>query len=262
MDCEVLLCPQTANRGGAILKAMLSASSFAGVKCFVGDQYRASSKWLMTYGLGHPQRRAWYDAHLAAGGRLIGWDLGYWDRDTAMRLTIDQDHPQHLLRDLDGSRFNNDGIELRDDWNPYGPIILAALGRKTRASLNDSSLNWERETLNAIKDIYPKRIVQYRSKRPETFANLPIAKGTIEQAMKGAALIVCRHSNVAVDACFAGIPVVCSDGIGAALYGNDLRNVEKPDAAARLRFLQNVAWWQWRPTEALEAWKHIISILT
>lgn len=261
MDCEVLICPQTSSRGTAMLKAMVSSAASAGVRVLVGDQYSGRSNWLMTYGLGHPTRRLWTDAHLKAGGRLIGWDLGYWDREVAMRLTIDRDHPQHLIRQMDGSRFAADRIQLRDDYDPRGPIILAALGRKTRLILNDADRSWERSTLEALRSIYPNKTILYRAKRQESFPPLKSINGDIEKVLQGASLVVCKHSNVAIDACIAGIPVVCSDGIASALYGNDLKNVTKPDLATRLQFLRNVAWWQWRPTEAAQAWKHIISIL-
>lgn len=261
MDCEVLLCPHTARRGEAILEAMIAAASTVGVKVFVGDQYTARSKWLMTYGLGHPGRRAWTNAHIKAGGRVIGWDLGYWDRESAMRLTIDKDHPQHLLSNMEGSRFDRYGIQLRDDYNPSGPIILVGLGEKTRNVLGIGMNNWEYSTLSAIRAAYPGRLVLYKPKKEGTLSALRSVEGSIETVLAGASLVVCRHSNVAIDACFAGIPVVCSDGIAAALYGNDLRNVVKPDHKARLQFLRNVAWWQWHPTEAVQAWKHIISIL-
>jgi len=261
MDCEVLLCPQTAGRGRAILGAMIACAATAGVKLIVGEQYTASSKWLMTYGLGHAGRRSWVDSHLRSGGRVIGWDLGYWDRDFAMRLTIDKDHPQDLLTDMDSSRFEKEGIELRNDFCGDGHIIIAALGRKTRLLLNDKNHRWENQAIALAQQAYPDRKIVYRSKRPEKFQLIPQADGTIESVLKGASLVICRHSNIAVDACIAGIPVVCSDGIASALYGNDVVNVIQPDYDARLRFLQNVAWWQWRPTEALLAWKHIIKIL-
>jgi len=261
MDCEVLLCAHTAGRGVAILKAMIAAADRAGVRTFVSDHYTGRSKWLMTYGLGHTGRRIWTDAHIKAGGRLIGWDLGYWDRESAMRLTIDRDHPQHLIKNMNGSRFDLDNVQLRNDYNPHGPIVLAGLGRKTREALNDVSMSWERNTLAAIQSAYPKARVLYRSKRQESFWPLKSLIGDVEKALRGASLVVCRHSNIAIDACIAGIPVVCSDGIAAALYGNDLNKVVKPDLGTRLQFLRNVAWWQWRPTEAEQAWKQIISIL-
>ena len=261
MDCEVLICPHTASRGSAILAAMVKASSQAGITCHVSNSYKASSKWLMTYGLGHVGRRPWVDAHLKSGGRLIGWDLGYWDRADSMRLTIDADHPQRWLRDFGSARFDQAKLVLRNDYHATGPIILVGLGRKQRATLGDSTMKWESNRLKEIRSAYPETQILYRPKRTENLRGVRSVAGTIEQAIYGASLVVCRHSNVAVDACFAGIPVVCEDGIAAALYGNDLLNPIHPDQSQRLQFLRNAAWWQWKPSEALYAWNFISSIL-
>lgn len=261
MHCEVLICPSLVSRGHKILEAMAAAGALAGVTCKIRDHYTGNSEWLMTWGMGSPQRREWLEAHRRTGGRIIGWDLGYWDRDQQMRLTIDEDHPQRFLKVMDSSRFDASGIKLRADANPDGPIILAGLGRKQRIALGDTTMKWESNKLKAIRAAYPNKTVLYRSKRSEILHPLKSAFGTIDQALRGASLVVCRHSNVAVDACIAGIPVVCEDGIAAALYGDDLLHPIIPSIDCRRFFLQQVAWWQWKSSEAYEAWKFIISIL-
>jgi hypothetical protein len=81
------------------------------------------------------------------------------------------------------------------------------------------------------------------------------ASSTIEQLLCGASLIVCRHSNVAIDGAIAGVPFECEDGAAAWL---------KPQPYTRenrLRFLCRLSWWQWRPDEAGEAWAFIRGIL-
>ena len=80
----------------------------------------------------------------------------------------------------------------------------------------------------------------------------------IEEALKGKSLVVCRHSNVAIDACIAGVPVRCEDGAAFALY----RDFERPTRDERLGFLRSLAWWNWKPSEAGEAWKYLISRLS
>ena len=69
--------------------------------------------------------------------------------------------------------------------------------------------------------------------------------------MRGARLVVCRHSNVAVDAVIAGVPVECEDG--AAYWLRD-----KPyTPEVRRDFLDRLAWWQWKPEECMKAWEFI-----
>lgn len=262
MDCEVLVDSSIVSRGQKILYAMVAASASAGINCKISDHYTGSSDWLMTWGMGSTQRRPWLNQHKSRGGRIIGWDLGYWDRDNYMRLTIDEDHPQQFLKAMDGSRFNASGISLHNLATSSGPIILVGLGRKQRIALGDTTMKWESNKWKAIHAAYPNKTVLYRPKRSEVLYPLRSALGPIEKVLHAASLVVCRHSNVAIDACIAGIPVVCEDGIAAALYGNDLLHPVKPSIESREFFLKQVAWWQWKPSEAQEAWKFIISILT
>lgn len=262
MDCEVLFDPKMSKRGRAIIHAMFNAARFAGIRAIQSHQRTGIAPWLMTYGMGHSHRKLMTQAHTRAGGRVIGWDLGYWNRDHNMRLTIDQDHPQHLIEDRDPSRFDSYGIQLRDDYKANGPIIIAGLGAKSRKHLGYRGMEWEQKMLAKVRSAYPGARILYRSKRPEHFSGCPAISGAIEQALKGASLVVCHHSNVAVDACIAGVPVVCADGAAAALYNNDLSNPVIPSYEERLRFLRNLAWWQWHPSEAKEAWTFIKAILT
>lgn len=260
MDCEVLL-PKIARRGKTIMDAMIAAAPKVAVRCIVTETHQKRSKWLMSYGLGHPVRRQWTEAHVAAGCRLIGWDMGYWDRDRSMRVTVDHGHPWRLMRDMPGDRWAAAGIPLREDFDPAGPVILVGMGRKSREQFGHRPQEWELRTLAAIRAAYPDRQVLYRPKKPESLAGCANIDGPISDALKGASLVVCRHSNVAVDACMAGIPVVCEDGAAAALYGADLAHPVNPDREARLRFLQNLAYWQWSPSEAVQAWKFLIKVL-
>jgi hypothetical protein len=256
MDCEVLLPAKIGRSGSRMLRAMIAAAPKAGVRCTVSESYRAQAPVLMSYGLGHPERRRATTAHIRNGGRLIGLDLGYWDRDATMRVTLDSDHPRAMPA-MPASRWNAAGIALRDEFDPDGPIVLVGLGRKSRAQFGLMGQQWEMRTLDRIRSAYPGRPVIYRPKKPEALAGCRSADGPIEDVLRGASLVVCRHSNVAVEACIAGVPVVCEDGAAVALYGSDLRAPVNPGRERRRRFLKDLAWWQWRPDEAVEAWRFL-----
>lgn len=258
MDCEVIVQKRMALRGEKMLRAMIEAGEDAGVRVTVTDKWRHQAPLLMSYGLGHPERKLWTRAHVKAGGRLIGFDLGYWLRDEPlkfnMRMTLDQDHPHKWIRPESPERFDATGIELREDWDPMGPIVLCGLGQKQRALMGYRGQEWELRALRGLRDRYGRRRVIYRPKRPEV--SLPgcgLGMGPIESVIKGAALVACHHSNVAVDACIAGVPVECEDGAAFALY----RNNPAPDRDQRLEFLRSLAWWQWNPTEANQCWQYI-----
>jgi len=257
MDCEVLLQPEMVLRGQKMLFAMVEAARAAGVRVHVTHRWEGRSANLMTYGLGHPVRRLWQEEHKQAGGRLIGWDLGYWNREVpvefSMRLTIDDDHPHRWIRPEPSERWDRARISLREDANPDGPIVLVGLGRKQRVVMGLVGQQWEQRKLIDLRKRYPDREVVFRPKRQESLPRCRTALGTIEQVLEGASLVVCHHSNVAVDACIAGVPVECDDGAAFALY----RDNPNPTREQRLAFLQSLAWWQWTPLEGVAAWAYI-----
>ena len=218
----------------------------------VTSGYTGSHRLLMMYGPGLPQRKLTMEMHLAKGGRVACWDLGYWDRDEAMRLSIDGLHPTatHLAMSPDQPRRK---FTLREDADPNGPILLVGIGSKSCKMLGLSQQHWEAKALRRIARDYPGRRVLWRPKG-RAATHLP---GTtlhhgmpIEQALVGCSLVVTRHSNVAVDACIAGVPVSCEGGAAHALYAD----AANPTRQQRAQFLGRLSWWQWRPSEARDAW--------
>jgi hypothetical protein len=254
MRCEIVLASDYIARGERIIRAMLETAVNCGVRAKVTRNYEGWCPNLMTYGLGHIRRMKDNAAHVRNGGRLIGWDLGYWDRSElrcGMRVTIDHFHPWRLIKPEDPARFDERGIELRDDYDPDGPIILCGLGRKQRAAMSIPGQSWEHKTLARLRRQFPNRQIVFRPKRPEpTLPGCSLSRGTIEEALRGASLLVCAHSNTAVDACLAGVPVICEDGAAYALYRDNLA----PTRAQRLEFLRSLAHWQYRPKEGEAAW--------
>lgn len=258
MRCEVLTDPMMLKRGSRMLDAMIEASP---IEIRVRQAYVGDCDLLMVYGPGHPIRRPWQMRHMQTGRRMIAWDLGYWDRDNTMRVTIDHDHPQAWLKPEKSDRWRSAKIDLREDAHPDGPIILVGLGAKQVRVLNALPGQWEARALKRIRKLHPGREVLFKPKRPGDLGpeGIRVLKDVpIEQALLGASLVVCRHSNVAVDACIAGVPVECEDGAAIALYGDN----PSPSCQQRLEFLQNLAYWQWKPTEAKEAWNYLLQRLS
>lgn len=248
MRCDVLVLGGVASRGRRILDAMIAAAPAVGVKAVVCDGAPTGAPWLMSYGLGHIERRRHIDTHLARGGRLIGWDMPYWGRhdrtnpDHPMRLTLDADHPWRMIKPEPPDRFAATGIQLAERAKADGPVMLVGQGRKSQRL----DPMWEAHAKDRIRQLFPGAPIVYRPKAK----NQP----PIEAALRGVRAVVCRHSNVAVDACIAGVPVICEDGAAFALY----REGSNPTRAQRLAFLQSLAWWQWKPSEAAQAWRFLI----
>lgn len=269
MRCEFLIDGGMNVKGMRMMQAMMNASRMFGISNVQRrrDQYVGDCELLMIYGIGHPIMRHNFKAHIESGRNAIGWDLGYYGRHTGgsypMRLSLNAPHPQAMMRKEKAGRWESAGIALRNDYRPDGHIVLAGLGRKGRVQFDYDGASWEQETLDKIRAAYPGRTVVYR---PKAGATEPLncktdATSPIEKVIKGASLVVVRHSNVAIDACIAGIPVVCYDGAAASLYGSDLCNPVNPTEQERLEFLRSLAYWQWRPAEAELAWKFILSRL-
>lgn len=265
MRIEILIDPGMFRRGAGMIDAMIAA---APVPVDVLQRWSGVPCVLMVYGAGHPVRRPQQAANQAAGGRLIGWDLGYWNKKAAgtfsMRATIDADHPQRKLRPEPPERWDGAGIALREDADPSGPVIVIGMGTKSRRMLGLAGPQWETRAIERVRRAYPGRQVIYRPKRPtdkhpegvRMNQDAPIA-----DVIRGASLVVCRHSNVAIDACIAGVPVVCEDGAAAALYSDAIRSPTIPSREQRLQFLRSLAWWQWQPEEAPAAWTYLLSRL-
>lgn len=269
MRCEFLHDNDMNVKGLRMMRAMMDAARHFGIARVERrrNQYVGDCELLMIYGIGHPIMRHNFSAHIASGRNAIGWDLGYYGRHTGgsypMRLAINAPHPQAMMKRARPDRWASAHIALRNDFNPDGHIVLVGLGRKGRVQFDYEGTSWEEETLAKIKAAYPGRQIVYRPKAGATeHINCKTdATSPIEKVIKGASLVVVRHSNVAVDACIAGIPVVCYDGAAAYLYGSDLCNPVNPTEQERLEFLRSLAYWQWRPTEAQEAWRFILTRL-
>ncbi len=262
MRVEILTDDRTAMRGIRMLKAMIEA---APVEVRVRSSYVGDCDVLMMYGNGHPIRRPWWRKHLEKGGRCIGWDLGYWRNQEGpgncrMRATLDADHPQRWIRPEPPERWDAEGIALREDADPCGPVVIVGMGPKSNAALGMATLQWETRAAKAARAAFPYHEIVFKPKlmRHPKLQGLRVIEGAIEDALRGASLVVVRHSNCAIDACIAGVPVVCHDGAAAALYGSDIAAPRRVTRAQRLEFMRSVAWWQWQPAEAKGAWKFLL----
>jgi len=263
----VRFTPET-SRATEMLDAMQRAAGRSGVD-LISARSSTVAPWLLLWGPGAPDRLAPMRQQLAAGGHVIALDLAYWQRETKVRVSIDAAHPQAwvLRRDWPTSRFDRAGVAVRDRWNPTGPVIVAGLGRKARVQYGEAAvLAWESDMIRACATRWPMRPVHYRRKQAD--APLPLgaslaSDAPIEQVLDGASLVITWHSNVAVDAIRLGVPVVCRDGAAAAVYpaGLDTADPAPIPVALRDRFLANLAWFQWAPSEASACWAWLQEVL-
>lgn len=211
---------------------------------------------LMLYGLGGADRLPVAHNHLLQGGRYVAFDIGYWDREIErrkFRVAINGFHsPQLVMRTRnDPIRWAQSGLEVVDAWNPDRPILLIGNAPKSNAV---GASGWTQAKAREIREVFPGRELFYRPKpkrpREDGVEWDGLSECPIEDALLNASLVVCRHSNVAVDACRMGVPVVCDDGAAAAIYPQALTEYKnQPTLDVRMDFLHRLAWWQWTPAE-------------
>lgn len=232
----------------------------APVGSVVTSAYRGRHRMLMVYGAGQADRQAAIRRHQAHGGVVVIWDLGYWVRIDCMRLAINSLHPTagQLALAPAGQRRAH---QLREDAREGGPVLLIGLGNKSAALYGLRWMQWENAALAKIKATHPGRQVMWRPKgrHAHQMPGTLLQHGMpIEDALRGCSLVVCRHSNAAVDACVAGVPVWCQDGAAAALYAGN----PAPSQDQRAEFLRRLGWWNWAPSEAGQAWAWINNVIS
>lgn len=186
-------------------------------------------------------------------GRYVAFDLGYWARNgfnaRQWRVSFDGFHsPQYIMQGERPSKVRRvvHGIRTRADHNVAGPILLIGNAPKSLAA---GAQGWSAQKLREIRQAFPDKQVLYRGKPGRVLEGIPcdgLAMGDLKKELLKASLVVCRHSNVSVDACQLGVPVICDDGAAAAIYPrqlSDWRN--QPSQEVREDFLDRLAYWQW-----------------
>jgi hypothetical protein len=227
----------------------------------INEKYRGDHEWLMLWGFCGELQQILVKKHQANGGKVIAFDIGYFGRKmrtgrrSSVRVTFQTPHPPQYI-DLapdDNSRIKREKIKWRDDYDPEGHVLLCGLGKKSRRFKGFGTLEWERKQVDRIRAVYPEKKIIFRPK-PNHFeiirGTVDGTQGDIEKHLRGCSLLVCSHSNTAIDAIPAGIPVVCDGGISSALWGNDIAEAGVPSEAERKAFLAKVAWFNWYIEEA------------
>lgn len=258
MRFDILIAQSMRPRPELLLLAMVEGAREKGVDARAMRTYTPrSGSVLVTYGLGGHDRLPHAKVHMRGGGRVVAWDAGYCDRKTAdrkYRVSLDGFHcPRRIMIGPRPSadRWRASGLGITQNSPSGSNIILIGCGPKSRAV---GAEGWAAAKSREIRKKFPAYRIIYRPKR------IPLESGVlndsvdsdspIEKVLEQASLVVCLHSNVAVDACRMGVPVVCEDGAAAAIYPNRLDDAkEQPSEATRREFLERLAWWQWSESE-------------
>lgn len=261
---HALLTPEFVGRPSLHQARIIAACSYSAKRRgYVETPHIGEADRLIMWGLGNPVMAAAAESVRVRGAHFVTWDLGYFvrkgaDDDRRWRVSIDRMHPDNIVmaRNRPPERWDSLGIELRNDFNPNGPVILSGMGRKSAVWYGEEVGEWERKTALEIEERWPDRRHIFRPKpgHPGHCQGVPRfaiqSERSIEAALASASLVVVRHSNVAIDALIAGVPAVASGGIAAAVVDLTLDGDHSPcDNGTRLRFLRNAAWFEYSIAE-------------
>lgn len=253
---ELLIDPPFCKRAERLMSALAAAAPPLTV---VTSRYTGQRKVLVLYGVGLDSRYKAMRAHIKQGGHVAMWDLGYWDREEAMRVSIDHLHPTAAQMAMAPAGETRREVTLREDGDPKGPVLLIGMGPKSVHMYGLRQLEWERRMVGQIRKSHPGRQILWRPKgrKVTQILGTKLRHGMpIEEALKGCSLVVCRHSNCAIDAAIAGVPVLTMDGAARALYAEH----PTPTREQRAEFLRQLGWWNWRPSEAPQAWDWMMHV--
>lgn len=199
--------------------------------------------------------------HLKKFPRFVYADLGFWQRDRYYRITANGWGPESYVRaELPSTRFDALGLTIQP-WHSGKEILIAGSSEKSCTQHGFRYMEWEAKTAKAL--IGCGYEVVYRPKPNDPHARpLPgcrYDRRPLDEALKSAHALVTHHSNTAIDALLAGVPVHCVTGAAAAFSVPLDQIVRAPRLPGREQFLYDVAWLQWTEAEMRsgELWKHL-----
>jgi hypothetical protein len=274
LKVEIVVDDRVRPRGVSLLRGLEASAAAFGVRANVVSHPTYTDPVMVVWGAGAPIRQQWFQRQVKNGGHAICWDMGYWSQGRGNetfgmnRFSIDAMHPQAwVMRNvLPRARFDANAVPVSNTWNPDGHVVLAGLGPKTCDQYSLRTGEWERKKLAEIRTILPGRRIIFRPKPGNPF--IPIGcesdhESPIEKVLEGAYLAVCRHSNVGIDAIRCGVPAAVDDGAAASVFSSDMVNREPVSHELRMRFLRNVAWFQWSIRECWTGapWEFIRKLL-
>lgn len=187
-------------------------------------------------------------------------DLGYWQRKTHYRLSVNGWSPHayvHIGKTAD--RLNSVGVTVRP-WGSGDQVLILGASRKSMEEHGFAYRTWETNMARSLRGV---QNLVYRPK-PTDPERRPIdgvayCDRPIEEALRKAKVVVSHHSNACIDALVAGVPVYCETGAAAAFSVSFDEINEPPRKEGREQFLADVAWLQWSLDEmrAGAAWAHL-----
>lgn len=208
------------------------------------------------------RNREIFEAYRKAGLHYLYFDLGYWGRKKSRsdvsgyhKAVFDARHATgYFRRGRPHDRMA--GAPEIVPWNGGGThIIVAGLSAKAAMASDRGVMEWEHETIAKLRQITRRPIV-YRPK-PSWKAARPV-DGTIfsprsqliGEVLQSAHALVTLHSNAALDALAAGVPIYAEEGVGSVMSMRSLDQIEHPPyPEGREQLFADVGYCHWSVPE-------------
>lgn len=247
-------------RSAKIAEALAAAARVMGWPAQVRDDApppRADTL-LAAYGWVH---RDAFAAQAKAGGRFLYVDLGYWTRklyqgdyDGLHKVVVGARHATgYFKRGRPHDRL--DGAPEVRPWRATGRhIILAGMSGKGAASVGLQPYEWERRMIRQLRKVTDRPIL-YRPKpswkqaQPLDGAAFSPRTEPIGVALVDAWALVTPHSNAALDALAAGVPIHAAEGL-ASVMSTPLDEIETPRRGGDVQqLLADIGYCHWTRSE-------------
>lgn len=256
----VCLSEVSKSRPRKIAESMSQGIAASGDRPFIQSGGFRSADVVVAYGWKRVQEYRRWPAFFYA-------DLGYWGRERGYyRFSLNNWSPEaYVSAGHSSRRFEALGLNIKP-WRKDGREIVVA--GSTEKACRDHGLvyqEWERRVIQRLQGC--GRPIVYRPKPNDNKAtDIPGAvmdRRSISDALDTAYAWVTHHSNSAVDALLAGVPVHCETGAGATLSVPLDCISDAPLLEGREQFLFDVAWLQWNYEEMKsgECWRHLRKLL-
>jgi hypothetical protein len=271
-----ILANPSIQRSCHVARAMRDGLLCHGVVAPVEEAFKAvSADVVIAYGWSN---KAVFEAYRSAGKQFVYIDLGFWRRkdpgkrlDGFHKVVVNGWCPTATMRrGCPSDRYV--ALDLPPPQRPHGEkkVVVAGMSAKSAADHNLLPEVWETETIARIARQTERKVV-YRPK-PSWVEAKPLERAefshgeSIEAVLASAHALVTHHSNAAVDAIAAGVPVYCKTGVGSLLSTVSLDDIENPcmpTAAERQQLLYDVAYLQWNVDEMRNGscWDNIRGLL-
>jgi hypothetical protein len=208
----------------------------------------------------------------AAGKAAIYVDLGYWGRLQGGRLSgfhkisLNSRHPTAYFRRHRHANDRSLALGIRPaPWRSGRHILIAGMGDKAAVTEGYAAEQWEREAIAELRRHTDRPIVyrpkpSWRGAKPIEGAAYSPPTQPLEEVFRNCHAVVTHHSNVAVDALVAGIPVFSMEGVASPMGMPSLDMIESPlFPEDREQWIADLAYTQWTVDEIRSGapWRHL-----